>query len=859
MARGFIRRTNSSKGKAMGSTLAAMAMGAVALGSGAPGSTAQASIPPQPGADVVRTYAIPAGSMAGALSAFADANGFHLLYDTRLTKALKTPGLSGTYSPEQGLGLLLSGSGISYRFVRKGKAVSIVLAQADTGVQSDAGGTMALPTVEVTGQQGGQGGGAGGPPQSPAEQAGYSAPAIEQSTTKIAVPTFDLPIAIATVPEQVIVDQNAINVQDALENVSGVRSDNNNIECYNYSIRGFQTQNTFHDGLLLGTAIPQCYETANLQAVQVLKGPASFIFGRSDPGGIINLVTKTPLDTPYYSITQQGGSFDFARTVWDLTGPVAMEGLPDKAISYRFSGAYTTGGQWWDFTNTQRTFLSPAVTWKIDPSTTLTVEAEYNREDGRSNTGQVAVGMYPANVPVTRSYLEPDEPPDTIRSSLISYVFKHDFDPNWTITNRFLAARDTDTKTDAANNFLEPDNVTLDRTILYQKLTGTNYSSNLDLTGKFYVLGAKNDVLFGADYFYSFYNYILSANGSFPINIYAPVYGTIPYWEFASAAAMAWQDTENVFGGFSASQVRQLGVYAQDSITLFDNLHILAGARYDLADQHSAFEPTFAAAQAAYNSSPDAHNHAASPRIGFNFDPVPWMSYYGSYTRSFGVNNGITPQGNVIPPEIAVGWEGGVKTKLLDGRLTTTLAFFDITRSNIVTPLTPVAGRGIGLVRSQGAELDALGKLTDDLSVIASYAHIDEKVVQDMIGPGSLLGLTLDNVPRNSGSVFLTYAFPTDDPLHGWRAGGGLYAVGKRWGDDQDTFYLPAYARLDAFASYAQVIGPTKWTLQVNVKNIANTTYYTGNDTFYNFVSSFRTGIFTGTPRTVTVSLRAEF
>jgi iron complex outermembrane recepter protein len=154
------------------------------------------------------------------------------------------------------------------------------------------------------------------------EKAGYSAPAIEQSTMKIAVPTFDLPIAIATVPEQVIQDQNATDIQQALENVSGVRSDNNNLEDYNYSIRGFQTQNIFHDGLLIGTAIPQNYDTANLQSVQVLKGPASFIFGRSDPGGIINLVTKTPLDTPYYSIEQQGGSFDFARTVWDLTGPV---------------------------------------------------------------------------------------------------------------------------------------------------------------------------------------------------------------------------------------------------------------------------------------------------------------------------------------------------------------------------------------------------------------------------------------------------------------------------------------------------------------------------------------------------------
>ncbi|HXW71121.1 MAG TPA: TonB-dependent receptor plug domain-containing protein [Methylocella sp.] len=104
---------------------------------------------------------------------------------------------------------------------------------ADAGAPGGGGGNIALPTVEVTANQsGGVGTGQGGPPQSPAEQAGYSAPPVEQSTTKIDVPTFDLPISVQTVPEQVIVDQNATNVQDALENVSGVRSDNNNIGCY---------------------------------------------------------------------------------------------------------------------------------------------------------------------------------------------------------------------------------------------------------------------------------------------------------------------------------------------------------------------------------------------------------------------------------------------------------------------------------------------------------------------------------------------------------------------------------------------------------------------------------------------------
>ena len=269
------------------------------------------------------------------------------------------------------------------------------------------GGATTLPTVDVTATEGGEGGEGG--PQSPGEKAGYSAPPVLQSTTKIDVPTFDLPIAIQTVPEQVIIDQNAVKIEDALQNVSGVRTSNNNIEGYAFNIRGFRDLNILRNGLLIGLDIPQTYDTANLQSIEVLKGPASFLFGRADPGGVINLVTKKPLDTPYYSIEQQIGSFNMLRSVWDLTGPAQIPDLADGAVSYRFSGAYQDGGQWVDFTNTRNLLLAPAITWKIGPATTLTVEAQYNREDGRSNTGQPAIGMFPANIPVTRSFLEPNE------------------------------------------------------------------------------------------------------------------------------------------------------------------------------------------------------------------------------------------------------------------------------------------------------------------------------------------------------------------------------------------------------------------------------------------------------------------
>ena len=279
-----------------------------------------------------------------------------------------------------------------------------------------------------------------------------------------------------------------------------------------------------------------------------------------------------------------------------------------------------------------------------------------------------------------------------------------------------------------------------------------------------------------------------------------------------------------------------------------------------------AFAPgTFAQASANFDANPDVHSQAFSPRVGVNYQPVPWLAFYGSYTKSFGANNGINSvTGQPLAPEISEGWEGGVKAELLDRRLTATLAFFDITKSNFFTPneasLDPTSGRGIGLVRSQGVELDILGKLTNEWSVIASYAHIDARVVQDLPGPGSLLGNSLNSYAPDSGSLWLTYAFPTDSLLPGWTAGGGVYAASNRWGDDANTFILPAYARLDGFAKYQFVAGGAKWSAQINLKNIANTRYYESNDTFFNNSgASARFGVFPGAPRAVTASLRVEF
>jgi iron complex outermembrane receptor protein len=687
------------------------------------------------------------------------------------------------------------------------------------------------------------------------------------------VPTFDLPISVQTVPYQVIQDQNAIKLEGVVQNVSGVQSNNNNMSGYTFNIRGFQSLDVFRDGLKISFGIPQTYDTANLQSVEVLKGPAAFIFGRADPGGIINIVTKKPLDTPYHSVSQQIGSFGLLRTVWDLTGPLQVPAVDAGSVSYRFSGSYTKNGEFPVFVTNDTVFLAPAVAWRIGPATTLTVDGQYLNQNGVQFVGIPALTPIsranpgrPASLPVYRSFQEPNEPPSTVRSATIAYNLRHELDANWTLTNRFLAARSTlDQTVLGAFDFESPP--IYNRSIAYQKLTGTNYSANLDLTGKIDVLGVKNDFLIGADYFYTYFNYISSGDGIYPIDIFNPVYGTVPTSEFLSAAAKAWNMTARS-SFFESYANKDLGIYAQDSITPFEGLHILLGARYDLADVRdgSSFSEagsdtpaTLGQAYRDFGTQRAQHTGFFSPRVGMVYQPVPWLGFYGSYTRSFGQANGLNRTGAPFPPQVAEGWEGGAKAEFLDHRLLATLAFFDITKSNILTqadPFDPQSGlRPAGLARSQGVEVDILGKLTDEFSVIGSYAHIDARFIADNSG---LLGNSLRTYAPDSGSLFLAYDFPNENLLQGWRVGGGIYAASDRWRDDRNTVILPAYARLDAFARYSFNAGPTRISAQINVTNIADTRYYPSADNFYNHGGG-AFAIWPGAPRTVIGTLRVEF
>jgi len=233
--------------------------------------------------------------------------------------------------------------------------------------------------------------------------------------------------------------------------------------------------------------------------------------------------------------------------------------------------------------------------------------------------------------------------------------------------------------------------------------------------------------------------------------------------------------------------------------------------------------------------------------------------FYSKALISTGIKSRyITDTGATIDPEIGEQFEAGVKAEWFDQRLTTTLAYYHLTKENIMPPdftsQDPFAVAAIGKARSQGIEFDLNGQITDELNLIGNYAFTDARITQDYSG---LQGNRLNNVPEHSGSLWLKYDVRHYQPLNGWQFGVGVFAAGQRQGDDGNTFALPGCVRLDAYTGYTYQLRDSRLTGQFNIRNLLDKTYYESTDPFQN--APPRVGIYPGSPLAAIGSIRLEF
>jgi iron complex outermembrane receptor protein len=333
----------------------------------------------------------------------------------------------------------------------------------------------------------------------------------------------------------------------------------------------------------------------------------------------------------------------------------------------------------------------------------------------------------------------------------------------------------------------------------------------------------------GADYNDERYDGPIWYDGVAPdLDLFNPVLGTAPHYFPTRADFQPWGSVQ-----------KWIGLYAQDQIHISDRLIVNVGGRFDRAK--GAFSPDPVA---------DAVTETAfKPRFGAVYLPAPNVSLYAQYQEGFGPNNGRSSAGTAFKGQTATQTEIGVKWQSSDGSLIATLAAFDLTKQRLLTadlstpdPLDRVA---IGEVRNRGIELDVSGQVTERLSVIGSYAYSDAQTTKDDSG---FQGKRYQGVPRHAGSIWVRY-----QATNAFAFGGGVFAEDDRPGDLGNTFLLPGYGRVDAFAQYAFAVNDIRWIAQINVNNIFDQRYFAG---VYNNSRDF---ILPGSPRAATFTLRAAF
>lgn len=654
------------------------------------------------------------------------------------------------------------------------------------------------------------------------QEAGY---VVEEATTatRTETPLRDIPQSIQVVPRQVIEDQQVQKIGDALRNVSGVSI----LQGYggsttNYTIRGFDSFVNLRDGFR-DDGFYAIYDPANIERIEVLKGPASVLYGQLAPGGIVNFITKQPLRDPYYSGQFTAGSYNFYRPSIDFSGPLTTDG----ALRYRFNAAYESTGSFRDYVNGQKLIFAPVLTYDISDKTKLTVDFEYQGLDQTFDRGFMPDPRFLA-LPISRFLGEPSDSYD-FESFKGRYVFQHQFNDAITLHNAF-SAQSYNAKRENAQPLIIDGFLINDR-FLPRRYTDVDegaesYNMQTDLISKFKTGPVEHELVTGFELRRQQSGYVFRRTPFTPINIYNPSYGTPIPTEF-----------DTVFDNDTTTD--NAGIYLQNLIKLRSNLKLLVGGRFDFV--------TLRAIDLVNGGSRTKTNEDASafsPRVGLVYQPIQPVSIYASFSRSFQPNFfEFTAPGVVLEPQRGTQYEIGIKSELLGGKLSATLAAYEITKTNIPTPdpNNPDFVIAAGEAKSRGVELDVIGEIRPGWNIIASYAYTDAFISQDNALP---VGSRLVNVPRNSASLWTTYEIQ-QGKFQGLGFGGGLFFVGERAADVPNTLNIPAYVRADATVFYRRA----NYKVAVNVKNLSNAKYYDSQGFF----------IYPGEPLTVVGSFTLSF
>ncbi|MEQ8669903.1 MAG: TonB-dependent receptor [Rhodospirillales bacterium] len=744
--------------------------------------TAQANSP--------RSFNIPAQPLADALKLFGRQSGWQFSYPADLTRGLRSNAVAGDLAPEAALRALLSGTGINWQSTGPG-TVALSKPQSDSNA-------MVLGPITIEGQ----GESAYGP------VAGYKA-SRSATATKTDTPISETPASIQVIPRQVIEDQGAQNLKDVYENVSGVVQGGNTMNAQSEVlpfVRGFESSVLRRNGMRATTV--GTVDLANVERVEVLKGPASILYGAIEPGGMINVVTKRPQADARYEMETQAGSYDHYRATADLTGPMTADG----ALLYRTNVAYTNAGSFRDGQHLDRRSLAPSFLWTPRENTEVLVDFQYTREKQPYDSG-VPIGFNGEQlVSDSKTFTLSSLDGRDLRDYSASIQLNREFSDAITFRHQLLIHR-----AHAENESIRPRSVTGTVGAEVIRLRYQNedrmddeIQSVADLQGKFSTGNVDHTLLFGSEFSWELSDFLRFRTNlsNLTISEDAQVNFTVP----------SSQPKQSI-----RAHNRRLSFYTQDQMSLLEDgrLKLLIGGRFDFVKSESETDGVKARA---------VHASATTARAGVLYELTDAYSVYASASQSF------EPQGNTIldvndnplAPETGEQLEIGIKAETPDKRFSATASIFHLEKENVAV-VDSVHQANTGDVRyfggvsqrSKGFELDLSGEILPGLNLLGAYSYSQSRTLENP-EDATQIGQRLGNVPVHKARVWASYDFPQGTALEGLSLGGGVRYVSDNRAQFDTAVVLDSYWVADLGAKY-------RWgamTFNLNVYNLFDEHFY---------------------------------
>lgn len=730
------------------------------------------------------SFSIAGGALDTALSRFGATSGMQVLYSSAVTKGLTTAGVSGSLSPEAALSQLLSGTGLTYRFTGP-KSVTITAPATTTQDGAAPAGALQLQEIVVSGTGD-----------------GTKSYVVEDSATatKTDTPLIETPQSVSVVGRKQIDAQNAQSITEILRYVPGV-----NIETYGpdpkgydwIMMRGFNAQSTsnYQNGLRLLSSGYTFFRTDpyQLQTLEVLRGPSSSLYGQGDAGGLVNRVTKKPTADPAREVELEFGSNRRLQGAFDVSGSIAN----DPSLLYRVIGVARDSNTQFEYSDgseiaDDRLMLAPSFTWAPSADTTLTIDGDFLRD----KSGGTVISYTPEDILIG----DPGFNRSKQEQASIGYQFEHRLNEDWTVRQNLRYGHVNFLLDNLTLSGLSPAGDLLRTPRRFDESFDAFAVDNQALTN--FATGAiRHELLLGLDYAWSRADVNHHFGPSVPLDPINPAYRvTIPTPTVPSASYL--------------ERYQQIGLYAQDQIWLTDNLIATLGGRYDWL--------TLENENRLLNTTTDIDVGNFSGRAGLTYLSEWGVAPYVSFSQSFVPNPGLSAIGETFDPSDSRQWEAGIKYQPPGFDALFTLAYFDIVKSNVLTPDLVNTGFNVatGEVTSRGIELEGKFNLAESWDFTGSYSWTDAEISKDNRGN---VGRRPSLVPAHQASAWLNYTVYSG-MLEGLSLGGGVRFVGSSFGDNANSIEVDGRTVFDAGMSYKM---NEHATLSVNATNLFDKQYFT--------------------------------